>query len=126
MRSSAAVRGLTGVLAGLLTALACENSQGPDITLDVAPDSVQLLRNSNLRLAVNAIDGEGHLVTGVAVSFLSADTTIATVDSLGTVRSSSKTGRTIVHVMAARALTDVPVTVTGTPSAVEVTPVDTT
>ena len=126
MRFSRAAHGLTGVLAGLLTALACDNGQGPGITLDVTPDSVQLLRNASLRLAVNALDGEGHLVIGVAVSFLSADTTIATVDSLGVVRSSTKTGRTIVHVMAARALTDVPVTVTGTPSAVLITPQDTT
>ena len=125
MRFSCAVRGLTGVLAGLLTALACDNGQGPGVTLDVTPDSVQLLRNDSLRLTVNALDGEGHLVTGVAVSFLSADTTIASVDNLGVVRSSTKTGRAIVHVMAAGALTDVPVTVTGTPSAVLITPQDT-
>src|SRR6266699_5304414 len=102
--------------AAFLLSLACSNSSGPGITLDVTPDSAQLVRNDSIRLSVNALDGDGHFVTGVAVSFASDDTTIVTVTNLGVVHSGATLGRTIVRVRSAGAFTDVPVTVTGTPT----------
>ncbi len=83
--------------AAFLLSLACSNSSGPGITLDVTPDSAQLVRNDSIRLSVNALDGDGHLVTGVAVSFASDD-----------------------------AHRDVPVLVTATPAFIAVRPADTT
>jgi YVTN family beta-propeller protein len=112
--------------AALLLSQACGNSSGPGITLDVIPASVQLVRNDTVRLAVNALDGDGHLVTGVAVSFASNDTTIVTVSNLGTVRSRALLGQTLVRVRGGGVFTDVPVTVTGTPSGIIVAPADTT
>jgi len=118
---AAAAFGLTSLLA-----LACDNSSGPGLTLDVAPDSVQLVRNDTLRLSVTALDGDGHLVTGVSVSFASGDTTIATVTNLGLVRSKANLGRTTVHVSGGGVVTDVPVRVIPTPTGLTVTPGDTT
>jgi YVTN family beta-propeller protein len=106
--------------------LACDNSSGPGVTLDVTPDSVQLVRNDTLLLSVTALDGDGHLVTGVSVSFASVDTTIATVTNLGLVRSKTKLGRTTVHVSGGGAVTDVPVRVIPTPTGLTVAPGDTT
>src|SRR6267378_1347660 len=109
----------------LLLALACSTSTGPGIRLDVSPSSVQLVRNDTVRLSVTALDGDGHLVTGVAVAFASDDTTIATVSNLGLVRSGTVLGSTIVRVRGGGAFTDVPVTVTGTATQVTVSPPDT-
>jgi len=111
--------------AALLLSLACGNSTGPGIRLDVSPASVQLVRNDTVRLSVTALDGDGHLVTGVAVAFASDDTTIATVSNLGLVRSGIVLGSTIVRVRGGGAFTDVPVTVTGTATQVTVSPPDT-
>src|SRR6267378_1351790 len=110
----------------LLLATACSNSTGPGIRLDVSPSSVQLVRNDTVRLSVTALDGDGHLVTGVAVAFASDDTTIATVSNLGLVRSDTVLGQTLVRVRGGGTFTDVPVTVTGTPSGIIVAPADTT
>jgi YVTN family beta-propeller protein len=112
--------------AALLLSLACGRSTGPGLTLDVSPSPVQLIRNDSVQLAVNALDGDGHLVTGVAVSFASNDTTIVTVTNLGLVHSQTKLGSTVVRVRGGGAFTDVPVTVTGTPSNIIVAPADTT
>lgn len=106
--------------------IACGDSTGPGIILAVVPDSVQLVRNDSARVTVNALDAEGHLVTGVAVEFASNDTTIVTVSNLGVVHSRTTLGRTIVRVRGGGAFTDVPVTVTGTPSSIIVVPGDTT
>src|SRR6266581_3037021 len=112
--------------AAFLLSLACSNSSGPGITLDVTPDSAQLVRNDSIRLSVNALDGDGHLVTGVAVSFASDDTTIVTVTNLGVVHSGTTLGRTSVRVRGGGAHRDVPVLVTATPAFIAVRPADTT
>src|SRR6267378_5188318 len=111
--------------AALLLSLACGNSTGPGIRLDVSPNSVHLVRSDTVRLSVTALDGDGHLVTGVAVAFASDDTTIVTVSNLGLVRSGTVLGSTIVRVRGGGAFTDVPVTVTGTATQVTVSPPDT-
>src|SRR5262245_62745197 len=86
------------VIAGLLGQGGCSDSgSGPGLTLDVAPDSVQLVRNDSMQLTVNALR-DGQLVTGIAVSFSSGDTSIVTVTNIGWVRAKVKLGRTTVHV----------------------------
>src|SRR2546422_187655 len=85
MRSTLFLRSALGLR--LLLGLGCSQSTGPAVTLDVAPDSLVLIRNSSVQLSVTALDGDGHLITGVAVSFASNDTAIATVTNVGVVRS---------------------------------------
>ena len=106
--------------------MACQDSSGPGIILDVAPDSLQLLRNGSAQLSVNALDGEGHLVTGIAVAFESGDSTIATVTNLGLVQAKTSVGETTVRVTGGGAVTEVPVRVIPTPSSVVLNPGDTT
>lgn len=110
----------------LLLGLACGDTSGPGIRLEVVPDSIHLIRNDSVRLSVNALDSDGRLVTGVAVSFTSNDTTIATVTNLGVVHSGTTIGRTSVRVSGGGAIADVPVIVTGTPTYIIVAPADTT
>ena len=124
MRATLLVR--FGLAAGVLLGLGCGDATGPEIRLAVVPDSVQLVRNDSARLSVNALDSDGHLVTGVAVEFASNDTTIVTVSNLGVVHSRTTLARTIVRVRGGGAFTDIPVTVTGTPSSIIVVPGDTT
>jgi YVTN family beta-propeller protein len=125
MRSSPAVRRTAWFLAGLLVALACDNSSGPGITLDVTPDSIQLVRNDSVRLSVAAVNGDGQLVTGVAVTFESADTTIVTVTNLGLVRARVKLGQTTVRVSGGGAQRTIPVIVYVPPAFIVVGPSDT-
>jgi len=119
-------RTATGLALTVVLALACDNASGPGVTLDVSPDSVQLVRHDSIQLSVTALDGDGNLVTGVAVSFTSTDTAIATVTNLGWVRAKAVVGRTTVRVSGGGAVTDVAVRVIPTPSGIVVAPADTT
>lgn len=114
------------LLIALGLGIACDNASGPGLTLDVTPDSLQLIRADTTRLSVNALDGAGHLVTGVAVTFESSDTTIATVNNVGLVRSGSVIGRTTIVVSGGGASTMVPIRVIPTPAGVRIAPPDTT
>src|SRR4051812_34199903 len=67
------------LVSAVVLGLACEATTGPGLRLEVSPDSVQLVRHQSAQLTVNALNSDGNLVTGVAVSFASNDTTIATV-----------------------------------------------
>ena len=124
MRSTIVTR--FALLSAVVLGLACGETTGPGISLDVAPDPVQLVRHDSAHLSVNALDSHGLLVTGIAVSFTSDDTTIVTVTALGVVHSGGTTGQTTVRVRGGGASTDVPVTVTGIPSSIHVVPADTT
>jgi hypothetical protein len=107
-------------------AIACDNSSGPGITLDVTPPALQMIRGDTARLSVAALDGQGHLVTGIAVSFESLDAAIATVTNVGLVHAGTTVGRTSILVSGGGAVTDVPVRVITTPGGVSVAPPDTT
>ncbi len=109
----------------LACVVACDNAPGPGITLDVTPDSLLLIRNSSAHLSVSAHNGEGNPVTGVAFSFSSDDTSIATVNNLGIVQARTIVGETTVRVHGGGASVVVPVRVIGFPTAVLVTPADT-
>ena len=114
------------LLIALGLGIACDSASGPGLTLDVTPDSLQLIRADTTRLSVNALDGAGHLVTGVAVTFESSDTTIATVSNVGLVRSGTVIGRTTIVVSGGGTSTVVPIRVIPTPAGVRITPQDTT
>jgi len=103
---------------------ACDNSSGPGYTLNVSPDSLQLFRQSSVRLSVTVVDADGRAVTGVPLSFASADSRIATVSDVGLVRSELAAGRTTIRVSGGGAVADVPVHVTGKPSSIFVVPGD--
>lgn len=124
MRSTFVTCGV--LVSGVVLALACGSPSGPGVTLEVTPPAVILYRNSSVQLAVSALDKNGHLVTGVAVSFASADTTIAMVTNVGLVQSRNVLGQTTIHVSGGGAQRDVPVQVVATPAAVVISPTDTT
>lgn len=113
------------LLSAVALGLACGDGSGPGLTLDVSPDSVQLVRNSSVQLTVNALNSAGSLVTGIAVTFESDDTTIVTVTNLGLVSAGAITGATSIRVSGGGAVTMVPVRVTGIPSGIFITPADT-
>lgn len=116
------------VASALAIGLACSDSSGtgngPQYIL-VAPDSVRLNRFANVQLNVAVLDKDSALLTGVAVTFLSNDTAIATVTSLGVVASVGPIGSTSIRVTAATLHKNVPVTVTSLPAVIEVSPEDT-
>jgi len=123
MRSTLFLRSALGLR--LLLGLGCSQSTGPAVTLDVAPDSLVLIRNSSVQLSVTALDGDGHLITGVAVSFASNDTAIATVTNVGVVQSHDSLGSTTIRVRGGGATRDLPVRVIATPGSVVIAPPDT-
>lgn len=59
----------------------------PPASVTVSPDSATIITDDTLRLTAVVHDSAGNVVPGVAVSWSSADTTIATItNALGTVR----------------------------------------
>jgi YVTN family beta-propeller protein len=117
------------ILLLLTLAIACDNAAGPgtaSIRLDPTPDSLQLLRNGSAHIAVTALDRNGQLVTGVAVTFTSADTSIATVNNSGIVATRMVLGRTTVRASGGGTHVDVPVAVVPGSSGVIIEPTDTT
>lgn len=110
-------------LAALLLAVACSNStdSSPVASFVVTPNPIELLRGTDVQLNVSAVDAQGNLVTGVSVTFSSANNTIATVTSLGFVSGTQK-GSTSIRVSGAGAHTDVPVSVTVPVAGLRLTP----
>jgi YVTN family beta-propeller protein len=106
-------------------AWACDNNSGPGSTLEVTPDSVQLVRNDSVRLSVSVVDKDGRLLSNVAITFESEDTSIVTVSNLGTVRAGVKLGRATVHVRGGGAERNIPVLVYVPPAYIVVGPNDT-
>jgi len=106
--------------------LSCGDSTGPGVaTLHVSPDPIFAARFDSVQLSVSALDGAGHLVTGVSVVFSSNDTTIVTVSALGRVRSKGPAGLATITVEGGGATKLVPVTITQAPVAVVIAPFDT-
>jgi YVTN family beta-propeller protein len=94
-------------------------------TLQVSPDPVSLVPYDSVQMNVSALDGAGHLVTGVSVVFVSSDTSIITVSAVGMVRSKGPVGAATITVGGGGVAKLVPVTVTQTPVAVLIFPTDT-
>jgi YVTN family beta-propeller protein len=110
----------------LWVAGSCGKSTGPGNTLDVSPDSIVLVRSDSVQLSVSVLDHDGNLVSGVAVSFTSSDTSIVTVTNLGRVHSKTVLGATTVRIRGGGAIRDISVHVIATPAFVAVAPADTT
>lgn len=119
------------VAAGALAACAlaaCNGStdeQGAAF-LVVSPDSIQLAGGDSVRLNVAVLDADSALLTGVAVTFRSSDTSIVTVSNTGLVRSRGPLGTARVTVSGGGLSRDVPAEVFGVPAAILVSPADTT
>lgn len=117
------------LLVGALVAACSSNGGTNTVTprLVVAPDTVlSLIKQDTVQLTVSAIDQQGHLLTGIAITFASADTTIVKVSALGTVKSLGPLGTVLVTVSGGGVSQGVHVTVINIPASVVVTPADTT
>ena len=91
-RAIARARAVLGVLAIALiwTAAApgCGDTEAPEsgpASLVVTPTSLSLAPGQSEDLSVSVLDGQGRLLTGVAVEFASADESVATVTPTGLV-----------------------------------------
>jgi uncharacterized protein YjdB len=82
------VRWLLGLGVGAVLVGSCKSTTAPPTVASIAitPDTIRLILGDSVTLAVVPLDGSGHLVTGISVTFRSADTVIATVTIAGTVR----------------------------------------
>jgi alpha-tubulin suppressor-like RCC1 family protein len=98
------------VVAALIVLVACDGpfvapppySPGPGVphTVTVTPDSATITKDDTLRLSAVVRDSTGAVLTGTAVAWVSADTTIAVVvNAFGTVRG-RQPGRTTIRAYA--------------------------
>jgi YVTN family beta-propeller protein len=114
-------------LATALILLACSNGTDstPVASLQVSPNPIVLQRGDSVQLNVSAVDAQGHLVTGVAVTFQTGDAAIVTVSPLGVVKTVQK-GATTITVSGGGVSTHVPVTIAVPVAGVRVTPINPT
>ena len=84
----------------------------------VSPDPVTLMQQQTAQLEVSVLDPAGALLTGVAVSFSSANPAIASVSNTGLITSVGPAGSTTVSVKAANKARSLPVTVTATSTSI--------
>jgi len=112
--------------AALLVA-ACDGTGEPGgvVALEIFPDSMWLARGDSDRVFVGALDIDSNPVAGVGIGFVSSDTSIATVSTLGMVRSVGPVGQAVVTVSGGGVSTTMPVTVVNYPAEIELVPVDT-
>jgi YVTN family beta-propeller protein len=115
------------VSAAICSATACSDSTNSSAVKSwiVTPNPIVLIRDDSVQLTANPLDGQGHLVTGVAVSFASSDTAIADVSILGMVHGRAK-GSTTISVTGGGSAANVPTTVSATIASVQLFPPDTT
>jgi YVTN family beta-propeller protein len=113
----------------LVAGLSCsKNSTQPTVTVTsvlVAPDSLGMRRGDSAQLTASPLDADGHLVSGIVITFASQDQNIATVSATGLVHAAG-TGKTAIVVSAAGVTQSVPVTVVTVPFSIEIAPRDTT
>jgi DNA-binding beta-propeller fold protein YncE len=116
----------------LLTPVACTNNTTQPTatvaTIQVAPASIHLALSDSVQLTASPLDGDGHLISGIAMTFTSLDTAIATVSATGLVHARG-VGTTSVKVSGGGVNQSVPATVfavPANPASITVTPGDTT
>jgi YVTN family beta-propeller protein len=109
----------------LIAACGGTSEPGGVVALEVFPDSMFLARGDSERVLVGALDADSNPVAGVAISFTSSDTSVATVSTQGMVRSAGSAGEAVVTVSGGGTSTAVPVTVVNYPAAIELVPLDT-
>ncbi len=88
----------------------------------VSPASVTLPQQGTQQLSVSVIDADGILLSGVGVTFASADQQLVTVSNLGLVTSVGPAGSTHLVLRAAGLEKQVPVTVSPVSTRISVTP----
>src|SRR5574342_649977 len=113
-----------------VTAGACAvytHSAGPAVpaSLVVSPDQLTLTPFDSVHLGVAVLDRDSALLTGVPVKFRSSDTTIVRVSLTGVVHSIGHIGTTTIIVTTTGLTKNVPVSVSGVPFAIDVSPADT-
>lgn len=112
----------------LFALAACSNNSTQAVTvatIQVAPDSIHLAHGDSVQLTVSPLDGNGHLVSGVSITFSSLDPAIVTVSATGLVHASG-VGHTSVTVSGGGAHEAVSATVIAIPASIAATPGDTT
>jgi len=113
----------------LLTPVACSNNSTQPTatvaTIQVTPASIHLALSESVQLTASPLDGDGHLISGIAMTFTSLDTAIATVSATGLVHARG-VGTTSVKVSGGGVTQSVPATVFAVPASITVTPGDTT
>ena len=122
-RGTSITRGLL-----LLLALACSNNTQPSpitvASLEVVPDSIDLARGDSERLTVSPLDGDGHLVGGISITFTSLDTSIVTVSATGLVHARG-VGNTLVKVSGGGVTQSITAIVFAVPLSITLIPSDT-
>jgi YVTN family beta-propeller protein len=111
----------------MLLAVSCQNSSEPSGgTLRVTPNPVYLGAGDSVVLTVQVLDAHGQVIPGAHVTFAPANASLISVSETGVIQSLGFTGSTAVHVVAGGLSDDIPVTVVVRPSALMLTPGDTT
>ena len=115
-----------GIAAAVMIAGACNNNTptGPATVsqIVVQPDSIALDVGDSVVLTANALDSQGHLVSGIAISFNSSDTSIVTVSNVGLVRAKKK-GSTHVVVSGGGVDAHIPATISAPAAVIDSVPV---
>jgi YVTN family beta-propeller protein len=113
------------IAAAVLIVGACNSStteSTPVSQLVVQPDSIVLRVGDSVRLTVNALDSQGHLLTGIAISFSSSDTSIVTVSNTGLALAKKK-GSAHVVVSGGGVAAQVPTTISALAAVIDSVPV---
>jgi DNA-binding beta-propeller fold protein YncE len=111
---------------GVGSATACEATKPQVPTwLTVSPPSAMLVQGDSVRLEVGVLALDSTPLTGVAVTFSSSDTAVATVSATGVVRAVD-VGNTAVTVRGGGLTQAVPIAVIPQPARLDLTPSDTT
>jgi DNA-binding beta-propeller fold protein YncE len=102
------------VITTMALVIGCHDSTGAGgrpAFLVVDPDSVDLFLFDSLQLSASVLDEDSALISGASVTFLSTDTSIAKVSSLGVIHSGGTPGRATIVVTADTLHKTVPVNV---------------
>ncbi len=91
-------------------------------TIVVSPNPVTLMQQETAQLDVSVLDPDGALLSGVAVTFSSADPAIVTVSNTGLITSVGPAGSTTVSVKAGNKTSSLPVTVSVTSTSITLGP----
>lgn len=86
------------------------------------PNPIIVMQEQTTQLQVSVLDPDGALLSGVAVSFTSANFSIVTVSNVGLVTSVGPAGSTSISIKAGNKTQSVPVTVTATSSSIIINP----
>ena len=119
-------RALACVALAALVATGCNsdkstgNGQPADIV--VTPAFLSVRQHETGRILASVVDAGGRVLSGVAVTFESSDPAIVTVSNTGVVTSVGPAGTATISVRTGDLTKTVPVSITGIPTSISVTP----